>query len=189
MKIAFCVTGSFCTLSKLEKTVSELIGMGAYVQPIFSPAVYYTDTRFGKAEKWQEMFSDITGNRVWSTVSEAEPIGPKNLFDITIIAPCTGNTLTKLASGITDTAPLMAVKATLRNQKPVVLAVSTNDGLSNCAKNIGQLMDRKNIYFVPFGQDDPVEKPTSLVAHFDLISETVVSALEGVQIQPLLKGL
>lgn len=187
MKIAFCVTGSFCTLSKLEKAITELKAFGAYIQPVFSPSVYFTDTRFGKAERWQEMFSDITGNRVWHTVAEAEPIGPKNMFDITIVAPCTGNTLTKLATGVTDTAPTMAVKATLRNQKPVVLAVSTNDGLSNCAKNIGQLMNRKNIYFVPFGQDDPVEKPTSLVAHFELIPETVTAALNGIQLQPLLK--
>ena len=186
MKIAFCVTGSFCTLSKLEKTLLSLIDLGAEIQPVFSPAVYNTDTRFGTAEKWKEMFGDITGNKVWHTVAEAEPIGPKNLFDLTVVAPCTGNTLTKLSNGITDTAPTMAVKATLRNQKPVVLAVSTNDGLSNCAKNIGALLNQKNIFFVPFGQDDPIGKPTSLVAHFECIADTVSQALMGKQIQPVL---
>ena len=144
MKIAFCVTGSFCTLNKLEQPLLKLKEKGAYIQPVFSPSVYYTGTRFGTAEKWKELFENITGNKVWYTISEAEPIGPKNLFDVTIVAPCTGNTLTKLAQGITDTAPSMAVKATLRNQKPVVIAVSTNDGLSNCAKNIGQLLNQKN---------------------------------------------
>lgn len=186
MKIAFCVTGSFCTLSRLEKILLALKESGAEIQPIFSPSVYFTDTRFGTADKWQKQFFEITGNKVWHTVSEAEPIGPKNLFDLTIVAPCTGNTLTKLSQGITDTAPTMAVKATLRNQKPVVLAVSTNDGLSNCAKNIGQLLNQKNIFFVPFGQDDPMGKPTSLVAHFDMIEETVKLALKGSQVQPIL---
>ena len=187
MKIAFCVTGSFCTLSKLEKLILSLKEAGVEIQPIFSPCVYSTDTRFGTAQKWKDMFFNITGNKVWHTVSEAEPIGPKNLFDVTVVAPCTGNTLTKICQGITDTAPTMAVKATLRNQKPVVLAVSTNDGLSNCAKNIGQLLNQKNIFFVPFGQDDPIGKPTSLVAHFDLLHETITSALNGIQIQPILK--
>lgn len=188
MKIAFCVTGSFCTLSKLEKPVLALKEMGAEIQPIFSPCVYSSDTRFGAAQKWNDMFFNITGKKVWHTVLEAEPIGPKNLFDVTVVAPCTGNTLTKICQGITDTGPTMAVKATLRNQKPVVLAVSTNDGLSNCAKNIGQLLNQKNIFFVPFGQDDPTEKPTSLVAHFNLLPETITSAINGVQLQPILKG-
>ena len=186
-RIAFCVTGSFCTLSKLEKPVTELINMGAYVQPIFSPNVYNTDTRFGKAERWIQSFEKITGNRVWNSILEAEPIGPKNLFDLTIVAPCTGNTLSKLALGITDTAPTMAVKATLRNNKPIVIAVSTNDGLSGSAKNIGQLLNNKNIYFVPFGQDDSIGKPTSLVAHFDKITDTIISAFDMKQIQPILQ--
>lgn len=187
INIGFCVTGSFCTLNKLIKPLKELVDSGANVQPIFSASVYKTDTRFGDAVKWIKEFEEITGNKVWNTVKEAEPIGPKNLMDITVVAPCTGNTLTKIAMGITDTAPSMAVKATLRNGRPIVLAVSTNDGLSNCAKNIGALMNSKNIFFVPFSQDDPINKPTSLVAHFDELTDTIQNALRGMQIQPLLK--
>lgn len=187
INIAFCLTGSFCTLSKLREPVLKLLENGADITPVFSKAVYETDTRFGKAEKWIKEMEELTGNRIIKTVAEAEPIGPKNLFDITVVAPCTGNTLTKIAMGITDTAPTMAVKATLRNGNPVVLAVSTNDGLSGCAKNIGALLNSKNIYFVPFSQDDPNGKPTSLVAHFDELFGTVENALKGIQIQPLLR--
>lgn len=186
-KIAFCVTGSFCTLKKILEPVSELVRAGAEVQPIFSDVVFETDTRFGEAETWKKAFYEITGNAVWKTIPQAEPIGPKNLFDLTVVAPCTGNTLTKIALGITDSAPSMAVKATLRNGNPVVLAVSTNDGLSGSAKNLGALLNVKNMYFVPFGQDDPDKKPTSLVAHMEQIPSTVAEALSGRQLQPILK--
>lgn len=185
-KIAFCVTGSFCTLNKILEPVSQLIQAGAEVQPIFSEIVYHTDTRFGKAEDWKKTFADLTGKKVWKTIPQAEPIGPKNLFDCTVVAPCTGNTLTKIAMGITDSAPAMAVKATLRNGKPIVLAVSTNDGLSGSAKNLGVLLNTKNIYFVPFRQDDPEQKPTSLVAKMEEIPSTIAQALKGEQIQPIL---
>ncbi len=186
-KIAFCVTGSFCTLNKILQPLCDLKEAGAEIQPIFSDIVFQTDTRFGTAEKWKKEISKICGKDVWDSIPKAEPIGPKNLFDCTVVAPCTGNTLTKIAMGITDSAPAMAVKATLRNGSPVVLAVSTNDGLSGSAKNIGALLDKKQIYFVPFGQDDPNKKPTSLVAHMEDIPKTVALALEGRQIQPILK--
>ena len=188
LKIAFCVTGSFCTLKKLEKPLRVLVDAGADVQPVFSPSVYNTDTRFGKAEYFKNLFCEITGNEIWHTVVQAEPIGPKNHFDLAIVAPCTGNTLSKIAKGITDTSVTMAVKATMRNNKPVVLAISTNDGLSGNAQNLGVVLARKNVFFVPFGQDDAIGKPTSLVAHFDLIPDTISEALNGTQIQPILKA-
>lgn len=186
VKIAFCVTGSFCTLKKILAPMTELCKLGAEVQPIFSEIVFSTDTRFYKAADFKNDVENICGKRILTTIPEVEPIGPKNLFDVTVVAPCTGNTLGKIASGITDTAPAMAVKATLRNAKPVVLAVSTNDGLSGNGKNIGMLFNQRHIFFVPFGQDDPYDKPTSLVAHMELLPDTIISALKNKQIQPLL---
>ena len=186
VKIAFCITGSFCTFKKILQPIKTLVELGASVQPIFSDIVYNTDTRFYKALDFRRDVEEICGKKVFCTIPEAEPIGPKNLFDITVVAPCTGNTLAKIAAGVTDTAPAMAVKATLRNANPVVLAVSTNDGLANNAKNIGALLNQRHIYFVPFGQDDPIEKPTSLVAHMELLPDTILSALKCEQIQPLL---
>ena len=186
VKIAFCITGSFCTFKKILLPLKALVEQGATVQPFFSDTVYNTDTRFYKATDFVRDVEQICGKKVLFTIPEAEPIGPKNLFDITVVAPCTGNTLSKIAQGVTDTAPTMAVKATLRNANPVVLAVSTNDGLANNAKNIGALLNQRHIYFVPFGQDDPIEKPTSLVAHMALLPDTIISALQGKQIQPLL---
>ena len=148
--------------------------------------LYTSDSRFGDAAGFQARIEKICGRPIIQTIPQAEPIGPKKLLDALVIAPCTGNTIAKLANGITDTTVTMAAKAHLRNSRPVILAVSTNDGLSANGKNIGELMNRKNIYFVPFGQDDPVHKPCSLVADFALIGPTIHEALEGRQIQPVL---
>lgn len=185
-KVGFAVTGSHCTLKETFEQVNVLIQSGAKVYPIISPAVDSEDTRFGKASEWKMFLRDITGHEVIKSVVEAEPIGPNKLFDIIVVAPCTGNTIAKLANGITDTAVLMAVKAHLRNQRPVVLAISTNDGLGINAKNIGMLLNMKNIYMVPFGQDNPIAKANSLVAKMSLLEQTVVEALQGRQLQPVI---
>ena len=185
--IGFAMTGSFCTLSQIMPQVERLVQAGANVIPVLSETVNGTDTRFGTAEEWRERLESITGKPPLVGVKETEPFGPKGLLDLLIVAPCTGNTLGKLANGITDTGVTMAVKAHLRNERPVVLAVSTNDGLGAAAKNIGALLNMKQIYFVPFGQDDPEKKPRSLVAKMDLILEAAALALNGIQIQPICK--
>ncbi|MDT3698906.1 MAG: dipicolinate synthase subunit B [Thermincola sp.] len=185
-KVGFAVTGSHCTLKETFEQVNVLIQSGAKVYPIISPAVDSEDTRFGKASEWKMFLRDITGHEVIKSVVEAEPVGPNKLFDIIVVAPCTGNTIAKLANGITDTAVLMAVKAHLRNQRPVVLAISTNDGLGINAKNIGMLLNMKNIYMVPFGQDNPTAKANSLVAKMSLLEQTVIEALQGRQLQPVI---
>ncbi len=186
LRIGFGLTGSYCTLEKTMPYIKELIEAGAEVIPIMSTAVLNTDTRFGKADSWRTQIEEICGQKIVSTVVEAEPIGPKKLLDVMIIAPCTGNTMAKLACGITDTAVLMAAKAQLRNQRPVVIAISTNDGLSINARNLGILLNSRNMYLVPFGQDSPKVKANSIVAHFPLIRATISAALEGRQIQPIL---
>ena len=185
-KIGFALTGSFCTFGTIFPEIEKLIATGADVFPIVSENVKKYDTRFGRAEEWITKFEVMTGKKVISTIVEAEPIGPKSLLDIIIVAPCTGNTLAKIAGAVTDSSVTMAVKAHLRNGKPVVLSVSTNDGLSNNAKNLGTVLNMKNVFLVPFGQDDPVKKPNSLVAHCELITQTLSEALEGRQLQPLL---
>jgi dipicolinate synthase subunit B len=185
-KIGLVVTGSFCTLEESLPEISRLLKEGAQVFPVVSDSVHNFDTRFGSAEHWHNQLEEITGHRVISSIVEAEPIGPQKLFDLVVVAPCTGNTLAKLANGITDTPALMATKAHLRNLRPVVLAISTNDGLGINAKNLGLVLNMKNIYLVPFGQDNPLEKANSLVAHLDLLTDTVVAALEGRQLQPVL---
>lgn len=185
-KVGLAITGSHCTYDKILPQIENLKKEGAEVHIILSDASLNTDTRFGKAKDWFEKFKEISGNEVISSITEAEPIGPKNYLDCVVIAPCTGNTLGKLANGITDGPVLMAVKAHLRNLKPVIIAISTNDALSNNAKNIGLLLNMKNIYFVPFIQDDPIQKPNSLVANMSLLLNTIVAALEGIQIQPIL---
>ncbi len=184
--IGFAMTGSFCTFSRVIKEVEELIKTGANIIPIMSETAYNTSTRFGSAEIFREQLCGLTGNKIIKTVAEAEPIGPKGYLDLLIVAPCTGNSLAKLASGVADTSVTMAVKAHLRNQKSVLLAVSTNDGLGNAAKNIGTLLNQKNIYFVPFRQDDCKEKPNSLVADMTQIKEAAKAALEKRQLQPIL---
>ena len=168
LRIGFVLTGSFCTFSKVMPVIQALIERGDTVTPILSDSAGTLDTRFGTAAHWREELTALTGVSPIDSIVSAEPIGPKALFDILIVAPCTGNTLARLAHGLTDTPATMAVKSHLRGERPVVLAVSTNDGLAGSARNIGELLARKNYYFVPFGQDDPKKKPTSLVADFRL---------------------
>jgi len=181
----FALTGSFCTFSKVIPQMSIIMKAGFDVLPIMSEISYTADTRFGKASDFNEQIKNITAKDIIHTIAGAEPIGPKGLIDILIIAPCTGNTIGKLANGITDTPVTMAAKAHLRNGKPLVIAVSTNDALGASAQNIGSLFNRKNVYFVPMRQDDYIKKPTSLVAEFDLITDTVIEAMHGKQLQPV----
>ena len=184
--IGFALCGSFCTFKRAVAAMKKLKATGADIVPIMSGISYSTDTRFGKAEDFINQIKEITGRDIIHTVKEAEPIGPKKMLDMLIVLPCTGNTLAKLAAGIADTSVTMAAKAHLRNQKPVLIAVSTNDGLGGAAKNIGSLLNSKNVYFLPFSQDDCINKPTSLVADFDKVTETAEMAFEGRQIQPIL---
>ena len=184
--IGFAMTGSFCTFKKVIEELENVKNTGANVIPIMSQTAFTTDTRFGTCANFIEKIESITGNKIIHTIKDAEPIGPKKLLDALIIAPCTGNTLGKLACGITDTAPSMAAKAHLRNERPLIIAVSTNDGLGASGKNIMTLLNTKNVYMVPFGQDDPEKKTKSLVAHMELICETIMGALSGKQIQPVL---
>ncbi len=186
INVGFAMCGSFCTFSKAIPQMSVLKDLGYNVVPIMSPNAYSTDTRFGKAEDFIKKIEKITENEIIHTISSAEPIGPKKLLDILVVAPCTGNTIGKLANGITDTSVTLAVKAHLRNARPVAIAVSTNDALSSAAKNIGLLMNSKNVYFVPLRQDDCMKKPNSIVADFEKIPQTVKEALDGKQIQPIL---
>ena len=186
-RLGFALCGSFCTHREVLKELAALCGEYETVLPIVSPVCQTTDTRFGTAADFLAEAERLTGHKPIQTIAEAEPIGPKKLLDVLVIAPCTGNTLAKLAAGITDTPVTMAAKAHLRNDRPVVVAVATNDGLSAAAKNIGELLVRKNYYFVPFGQDDPEKKPCSLMADFTRIGETVDAALAGRQIQPVLR--
>lgn len=184
--IGFAVTGSFCTLERVLVQVEALVEMGANVYPIFSENVQKFDTKFGLASYWDEKFTQICGRDIIKTIVQAEPIGPKSYLDCLVIAPCTGNTLGKLANGITDGPVLMASKAHLRNNKPVVVALATNDGLSKNGKNIGALLNEQNFYMVPFTQDDPIHKPFSLIANMEKIPQTIISALDGKQLQPIL---
>lgn len=185
MNIGFAMCGSFCTYAQVFP-VMELLSKEYQVTPIYSGAAYTIDSRFGTAKDHIERAEKFCGIEPLHTVETVEPIGPKKLLDALIIAPCTGNTLAKLAHSIADGPVTMAVKSHLRNGRPVIVAVSTNDGLAGAAENIGKLMARKHYYFVPFGQDDAIGKPTSLVADFSKIPQTLEAALEGRQIQPVL---
>lgn len=185
INIGFAMTGSFCTFSKVVPQMKHLIDCGANVYPIMSEFAFSTDTRFGKAEQFIDEIQQMTGREIIHSIQGAEPIGPKKFLDALIVAPATGNTIAKLANGITDSPVTMAAKANLRNEKPLIIAISTNDALGGSAKNIGMLMNMKNIYFVPFSQDDPVNKPKSIVADMSKIEQTVIHALCGMQIQPL----
>lgn len=186
IKVGFCITGSFCTFDQVIPQIKKLVEDGAEVVPIFSYSVDTMDTRFYAAKDFKQIIENLTKKKVINTIAGAEPIGPKKMLDIVVIAPCTGNSLAKLANGITDTPVIMAAKGHLRNLKPVVIAISTNDGLGNNGKNIGMLLNTKNVYFVPFRQDNPFEKPNSIVADMDKIYDTIISALKGQQIQPVL---
>ena len=185
-RVGFALCGSFCTHSAVLQALETLCSQYETVVPIVSEITAHTSSRFGEAQAFLKRVETLTGRGVIDTIPAADPVGPKKLLDVLVIAPCTGNTLGKLAHAITDTAVTMAAKAHLRNERPVVIAVSTNDGLSGSAGNIGELLVRKHYYFVPFGQDDPVGKPASLVADFTRIPDTVDAALAGRQIQPIL---
>jgi len=185
MQIGFAMCGSFCTYHQVFP-IMEALAKRYELIPIFSPAAYTTDTRFGAAAEHIRRAAEICEKPPLYTIAQVEPIGPKKLLDVLIIAPCTGNTLAKLSHGIADTSVTMAAKSHLRNGRPVVIAVSTNDALAGAAENIGRLLVRKNHYFVPFGQDDAFGKPTSMVADFSALPRTLDAALEGRQIQPLL---
>ena len=185
-RLGLALCGSYCTYEKLFEKASVLTADYA-LYPIMSDTAAETDTRFGTAAEHIRRLMDLTGRKVITTIAEAEPLGPTVGLDALLIAPCTGNTLSKLAHGITDSAVTMAAKAHLRNGRPLVIAFSTNDALSGSAEAIARLLNRKNVFFVPFGQDDPLRKPCSLQADFSLLGETVAAALEGRQLQPLLR--
>lgn len=188
VRVGFGLTGSYCTYHKVFPALEQVKSHFGVVVPIMSENSACTDSRFGKAEDFKAELERICGRPPICTIAQAEPIGPKKLLDVLVIAPCTGNTLGKLANGITDTAITMAAKAHLRNGRPLVVAVSTNDGLAVSLRNLGDLNCRKNIYLVPFRQDDPEKKPTSLVAEMSLIPQAIEAALEGKQLQPVLLG-
>ena len=186
LNIGFAMTGSFCTFKKVIPEIKELKKLEANIIPIMSFNSYNLDTKFGKAEEFINEIEDITKNKIIHTIQGAEPIGPKNMTDILVVAPCSGNTIAKLANSIIDTPVTMAVKSHLRNQKPVVIGISTNDALSGSAENIGKLLNRKNYFFIPFSQDNPITKPTSLVCKFDYLIPTIKEAIKRRQVQPIL---
>ena len=186
IKIGFALTGSFCTFKKAIPKMKELIKKGADILPIMSYNSYKLDTKFGKAVEFIKEIEIITGKKIIHTIQDAEPIGPKKLTDVMVIAPCSGNTMAKLALDIIDTPVTMAAKSRLRNDRPLVIAPSTNNGLSGNAENIGKLLNRKNYYFVPFRQDNPITKPRSIVFEEEYLIKTLEYALEGTQISPIL---
>jgi dipicolinate synthase subunit B len=186
MRIGCAMTGSFCTFSRVFDAWRALKEEGAALTPIMSENAYSIDNRFFSAFEAREIFRAICQNEIIHTISAAEPIGPRKLLDAMVIAPCTGNTLAKLAWGIADTAVTLAAKSHLRNERSLIIAVSTNDGLARNARSIGALMAMRHVYFVPYAQDDPDGKPASLVARMDCLAATVEAALDGKQIQPVL---
>ena len=186
LRIGLGLTGSHCTIPNLWPVLEEMVAMEAEIYPILSPSVKDTDTRYGQAENLKARLRRLCGREPLTDLVDVEPIGSKRLLDVMAVAPCTGNTLAKLAHGISDTPVTFACKAHLRNQRPVVLAISTNDGLSGNATNLAALLRRKYYYFVPFGQDDPDNKANSLVARMELLPATIEAALSGRQLQPLL---
>ena len=186
LRIGYAMTGSFCTFSRSFEQAERLMELGAELLPIMSEHASSIDTRFGTAEENVRRLEEICGREVIKTVAGAEPIGPKSMTDIMLVAPCTSNTASKLAGGITDTAVTMAVKSHLRSGRPVLLAIASNDSLLGSAKNLGELFNRKNYYFVPMLQDDVVKKPASLVAEFEMIPEAVEAAMKGVQLRPII---
>lgn len=185
--VGFALCGSFCTFAEVIPQIETLRKLNYDIVPIMSEIAYNTDTRFGRAEEFISRIETVCKHEILHTIPQVEPIGPKKMLDLLIIAPCTGNTAAKLANGITDTSVTMAAKSHLRNGRPLVIAVSTNDGLTGAAKNIGSLLNYRNVYLVPFRQDDPLKKPRSLMADFTLIPEAVEAALKGEQLQPIAK--
>jgi dipicolinate synthase subunit B len=188
LNIGFGITGSFCTHSKILSELENIVVNGANVYPIISYSVDQTDTRFGTSKDLKEKVEYITGCKIINSMVEVEPIGPRALFDIMVVAPCTGSTLSRIAAGLSDTPVTLACKAHLRNNKPVVLSLSTNDGLGANAKNIAAVLNTKNIYVVPFFQDDPHGKPNSITSKPELIIAAIISAMNGKQLQPVLCG-
>lgn len=186
--LGFALCGSFCTFKTVINVMNELSESEFNIVPIMSFNAYSIDTRFGKASEHIKRIEEITGKKIINTIKDAEPIGPQKALDALLIEPCTGNTLAKLANGIADTPVTLAAKAHLRNERPLIIAVSTNDALSVAAANIGKLMNQRNVYFVPLRQDDPTEKPRSIVADFSKTAETVSFALNNEQIQPIISG-
>ncbi len=186
LTVGLAITGSFCTFDKIKETAAQLVANNIRLIPIYSFHVQQMDTRFGTAKDFRSEMERITGQKGIDTIPQAEPIGPTGYLDALILAPCTGNTLAKLCAGITDTPVLMAAKAHLRNEKPLILSISTNDALGMNFKNIGMLMNMKHIYFVPFGQDNYKKKTNSMIAHTELIGDTLTQALQGKQIQPVI---
>jgi len=184
--VGFALTGSHCTYGAVKPEMEKLVQAGVRVIPILSYTVQTTTTRFAEADEWVATIEKITGEKAIKTIAEAEPLGPSKLLDVLLIAPCTGNTMSKLANALTESPVLMAAKSTLRNDRPVVLSISTNDGLGLNMANLARLMATKNIFVVPFGQDDPWKKINSLVARNELILPTLEAALEKQQIQPVL---
>lgn len=185
-RIGFGLTGSHCTYDAVFPEIEKLVLAGADVLPVVTYTVQNTETRFGNGEDWINRIEELTGNKAINSIVKAEPLGPKIPLDCMIIAPLTGNSMSKFANALTDSPVLMAAKATLRNQKPVVLGISTNDALGLNGVNLMRLMGTKNIYFIPYGQDDPIKKPNSMVARMPMLLETVESALIGKQIQPVI---
>ena len=186
-RIGFALCGSFCTFEPVLAALSRLAREYESVQPILSGAAASINSRFGAAAEFRARIEAVCRRPVWDSLAQVEPIGPKKLLELLIVAPCTGNTLAKLAAGVADTPVTLACKAQLRNARPVLLAISTNDGLAAAAENLGALLNRKHYYFVPFGQDDPAGKPASLKADLGLLEDTVAAALEGRQLQPMLR--
>lgn len=188
LRIGWALCGSFCTLERVTAQMAALVAAGCALTPVFSPPMCTVDTRFGRAVEWRSRVEDICGQKVLTTLYDVEPLGPKDMLDVLVVAPCTGSTLARLAAGDSSTAVTLAVKSHLRRERPVVLAVSTNDALAGSFPAIAALKNRKHYYFVPLRQDDPTAKPNSLVADFTRIGDTIKAALQGQQIQPLLLG-
>ena len=184
-KVGFAMCGSFCTFQKATEQLQQLIAAGYDVLPVMSQTAYTSDTRFGDAADWIKKVETLCGKQIINSVVKAEPIGPKKLVDVMVVCPCTGNTAAKLANGITDTAVTMAVKSSLRNSIPVLLTMATNDALSGSAQNIGRLMNTKNIFFTPMGQDDSEKKPTSVIADFSRLLPAIEAAMKREQLQPV----
>ena len=185
-RIGFVMTGSFCTFRKTIDELKKIVKLGAKVIPIMSENSYTMDTKFGKAKDFINEVEDITGTKILHTIQEVEPIGPKDMLDILVVAPATGNTIAKLANDIIDSSATMAVKSHLRRERPVIMAISTNNGLSGAGENIGKLFNRKHYYFVPFKQDNPITKPRSIVFDPSYLIKTIEYALDNEQIQPIL---